>query len=519
MEGTIYSLIPAVLMLILVIATRKVILSLGAGIILGALMLSQFNILEGAQAIWSNFYSIFISEGALNTGNLYLLTFLLLLGVTTAFMTASGGSRAFGRWAVQRIQTRRGAKLVPALLGIIIFIDDYFNALAVGQVARPVTDRYKISRAKLAYYIDSTSAPITVISPISSWGAYIIGTIGSILAANEIVQYQALEAFIKMIPANLYVFAALLLVFLTIFLKLDLGAMRTHERRAVSTGELTNPKNGVAPGDLNNEFKEHDHGRISHLVLPIAALILGTVGSMVVSGMQNTEGSLSLLSIFENTNVNISLFIGGLVAVLVSAGLYINQPKPKSGMGHVTFEGFKAMLPAIYILIFAWMIGDVIGQLETGEYLAEQVERSSISNAYLPLLLFIVSGFMALSTGTSWGTFGIMLPIAGEIAAVTDVTLILPALSAVLAGSVFGDHCSPISDTTILSSTGAGSNHIDHVMTQLPYALIAAFAAAVGYIVLGFTGQIMLPLIVTLATVTLVSLLTHMVLRDKTIKD
>ncbi|MGV2621639.1 Na+/H+ antiporter NhaC family protein [Halobacillus sp. ACCC02827] len=511
MEGTIYSLIPAILMLILVLVTRKVILSLGIGIIVGAFMLTQMDIGAGIGLIWSIFSTIFYSEGALNSGNIYLLSFLLLLGVTTAFMTASGGSKAFGKWAVKRIRTRQGATLVPALLGIVIFIDDYFNALAVGQVAKPVTDRYRVSRAKLAYYIDSTSAPITVISPISSWGAYIIGTIGSILAANEITEYGAFEAFVLMIPANLYVFAALLLVFLTIYMRLDFGPMRSHEIRAQKTGELTNPEKGDIPGDLNDEFEEHNNGKISHLILPIVALVVGTVAMMFYTGIQATEGSATLLDAFANTNVNISLFTGGLVSVLVAGGLYISQPKPKSGLGHVFTEGLKAMLPAIYILVFAWMIGDVISQLQTGEFLANQFTEASIDIAYLPLIIFLLSGFMALSTGTSWGTFGIMLPIAGEIAAVTDPSMILPALSAVLAGSVFGDHCSPISDTTILSSTGAGSNHIDHVMTQLPYALLAALGATVGYLVLGFTGQVWIPLVLAMAIVAVIAMVIHKV--------
>ncbi|MCA0971754.1 Na+/H+ antiporter NhaC family protein [Halobacillus litoralis] len=501
MEGTFYSLIPAVLMLVLVLLTRKVILSLGIGIVVGAFMLTDLNIVEGISLIVSIFTAIFY-DGGLNMGNLYLLSFLFLLGVTTAFMTASGGSRAFGKWAVERIQTRRGAKLIPAVLGIIIFIDDYFNALAVGQVARPVTDRYKVSRAKLAYFIDSTSAPITVISPISSWGAYIIGTIGSILVANEVTDFGGFEAFIRMIPANFYVFAALLLVFLTIFMKLDVGPMKKHERRAMEKGELTDPEQGDVPGDLGDEFKEHGKGKIYHLILPIVALIAGTVISMIVTGVRNTtEGPVDALAIFANTNVNISLFAGGLASVVLAAVLYIIQSGEKSSMGHVLIQGLKAMLPAIYILVFAWMIGTIIDNLGTGEYLAQLFTEANISVAYLPLIIFLLSGFMALSTGTSWGTFGIMLPIAGEIAAVTDVTMMIPALSAVLAGSVFGDHCSPISDTTILSSTGAGSNHIDHVLTQLPYALVAAGAAAVGYIVLGLTGSIWMPLILTLAIV------------------
>ncbi|MFQ3544772.1 Na+/H+ antiporter NhaC family protein [Halobacillus rhizosphaerae] len=509
MEGTIYSLIPAILMLVLVVVTRKVILSLGVGILVGAFMLTTFNIWKGIELIWSKFAAIFVSDGALNTGNVYLLSFLLLLGITTAFMTASGGSQAFGKWAVSHIKTRRGAKLIPVVLGIIIFIDDYFNALAVGQVARPVTDRYKVSRAKLAYYIDSTSAPVTVISPISSWGAYIIGTIGSILAANEITEYHALEAFVRMIPANLYVFAALLLVFLTVYMKLDFGPMKEHEDRAKKTGKLINPAKGDVPGDLNDEFKEHENGKMIYLVLPIVILVLGTIGSMLVTGIKSSPEEVSLLSIFANTNVNISLFIGGILAVAAAAILYTIQAEPKSSIGHVTWQGIKAMLPAIYILVFAWMIGDIISQLGTGEYLAGKFSEESINPAFLPFLIFIISGFMALATGTSWGTFGIMLPIAGEIAAVTDVTLVLPALSAVLAGSVFGDHCSPISDTTILSSTGAGANHIDHVMTQLPYAGLAAGAAAIGYLVLGFTGQIWLPLGITLLLVLGVGIMIH----------
>ncbi|WP_077624937.1 Na+/H+ antiporter NhaC family protein [Sediminibacillus massiliensis] len=492
MEGTIYSLIPAVLMLVLVIATRRVLLSLGAGVVVGALMLHNFQLTGTLKEIWGVFKNIFVSEGSLNLGNLYLFGFLILLGMTTAFMTASGGSKAFGEWAINKIKTRKGAQLMPAVLGIIIFIDDYFNSLAVGQVARPLTDRYKISRAKLAYFIDSTSAPITVISPISSWGAYIIGTLGSILAANEITDYAPLEAFVRMIPFNLYAFAAILMVFLVATLKLDIGAMKRHEVRAVDTGQLVDPERGDVPGDLNDVFEANQNGKISYLITPILALIVGTIGAMVVTGIQNTDGTPGILDIFANTNVNISLFTGGLIAVVAAFVLYLNQSGEKSPSGKVFLEGMKAMLPALYILVLAWMIGSVIDSLGTGEYLAGTIADSSLNPAFLPFIVFLVAGFMALATGTSWGTFGIMLPIAAEIAALTDVSLVLPALAAVLAGSVFGDHCSPISDTSILSSTGAGSNHIDHVLTQLPYAFISAAAAGIGYLVLGITGQALL---------------------------
>lgn len=509
MEGTIYSLIPAVLMLILVLLTRRVLLSLGIGVLIGALIIHDFNAITAITEIWTVFYGIFVSEGALNLGNFYLLGFLILLGITTAFMTASGGSKAFGEWAIKKIKSRKGAQVLTAILGIIIFIDDYFNSLAVGQVARPLTDRYKISRAKLAYFIDSTSAPVTVISPISSWGAYIIGTLGGIFAANGLTNYEPLAAFIKMIPLNMYAFAALFLVFLVAFLKMDIGPMKKHEQRALGTGQLVDPEKPDVPGDLNKEFDPHTNGKVYHLIIPIASLVVGTVAAMMVTGTMAAEGPVDILAVFRNTNVNISLFLGGILAVVTALLLHAKQSKPRSSVGVVFLEGTKAMLPAIYILVLAWMIGTIIETLETGEYLAHLLEQSALNTAFLPLIIFVVAGFMALATGTSWGTFGIMLPIAAEITAVTDVSLLLPALSAVLAGSVFGDHCSPISDTTILSSTGAGSNHIDHVITQLPYAFIAAAAAAVGYLIVGITGQVYLALSITIGIVLLVGIFIH----------
>ncbi|WP_053218760.1 Na+/H+ antiporter NhaC family protein [Virgibacillus senegalensis] len=509
MEGTIYSLIPALLMLVLVLATRKVLLSLGAGVLIGALMLHDFSLPQSVNEIWLVFSTIFYAEGAWNTGNLYLLLFLLLLGIVTAFLTASGGSRAFGEWAIRKIKTRKGAQLMPAVLGVIIFIDDYFNSLAVGQIARPLTDRHRISRAKLAYFIDSTSAPITVISPISSWGAYIIGTLGSILAANEITDYGPLHAFVAMIPLNIYAFAALLLVFLTAFLRIDIGSMKNHEKRAMETGQLTDPNRGEIAGDLEQSFSDNVKGKIYHLIIPILLLIVGTVAFMIGTGINNTEGQADVLDIFANTDVNLSLFWGGVIAAAGAVILYSMQKSPKTNIGIVCIEGIKAMLPAIYILVLAWMIGSIIDSLATGEYLANLVQHVSLNPAFLPFLIFIVAGFMALATGTSWGTFGIMLPIAAEIAALTDIDLVLPALAAVLAGSVFGDHCSPISDTSILSSTGAGSNHIDHVLTQLPYALIAAGASTIGYLTLGITGQTWLALLLALAIIVVTALIIH----------
>ncbi|WP_085991463.1 Na+/H+ antiporter NhaC family protein [Oceanobacillus senegalensis] len=507
MEGTFYSLIPAILMLVLVLLTRKVLLSLGAGIIIGALFIHDFNIIGSIQEIWTVFYEIFISDGGLNTGNLLLLGFLILLGIMTAFLQASGGSRTFGEWMKQRVKTRKGAQLMTGVLGILIFIDDYFNSLAVGQIARPLTDRHQISRAKLAYIVDSTSAPITVISPISSWGAYIIGILGGMFAANGINDLQPLEAFIQMIPLNFYAISAVVLVFLVAYLKIDIGPMRKHEDRAIETGELLDPNQNKVPGDLSDEFEGHPKGKVYHLLIPILVLVIGTVISMVVTGANGSEYDVTLLSIFANTNVNLSLFIGGVAAVAMSFIFHIGQSAPKSNLFKILLEGSKTMLPAIYILILAWMIGSIIGTLETGEYLAQLFNEMHVGSAMLPILFFIIAGFMALATGTSWGTFGIMLPIAAEVAAVTDIDMLLPSLAAVLAGSVFGDHCTPISDTTILSSTGAGANLMDHVITQLPYATIAATVAMLGYLLVGFTNQVLLSFALSIILVIIISLI------------
>lgn len=496
-------------MLVLVLLTRKVLLSLGAGILVGALFIHDFAIADSLKEIWFAFWEIFYTEGSVNTGNLLLLGFLLLLGIMTALLQASGGSRAFGEWMIKRVKTRAGAQVMTAVLGIIIFIDDYFNALAVGQIARPLTDRHKISRAKLAYFIDSTSAPVTVLSPISSWGAYIIGILGSLFAANEITSIQPLEAFVKMIPLNLYALGSLLLVFLVAYFKMDIGPMRTHEKRALETGKLINPKRSKVSGDLSDTFESHKNGKVYHLIIPIGVLVLVTVLSMFVTGIRASDGNATLLTIFAKTDVNLSLFIGGLVAVLTSLLFHLQHSRPRAHTLKVFIEGIKTMLPAIYILLLAWMIGSIIGTLETGEFLAQIVNDASISPSMLPLLFFLIAGGMALATGTSWGTFGIMLPIAAEVTAITDMDMLLPSLAAVLAGSVFGDHCTPISDTTILSSTGAGANHIDHVLTQIPYAFIAAGSACVGYLLIGLTNLVFLPLLVSFAVAIGICVLLH----------
>ncbi|HAQ06794.1 MAG TPA: sodium:proton antiporter [Bacillus bacterium] len=500
MENTIFSLLPPLLAILMVVITRRVLLSLGAGIVAAAFLLADFNFVQTFSIMADAIKGIFIADGELNTYSLYIILFLLLLGIITAFISISGGSRAFGEWAMKRVKTRVGAQLVGAILGVIIFIDDYFNALAVGQVTRPITDRQKVSRAKLAYLIDSTSAPVCVISPISSWGAYIIALIGTILVAHGVTDYSAFSAFMQIVPMNFYALAALAMVFIVVLRNVEIGPMKVHEERAMNEG-IVYPQDKPVPGELKDDLPTSSKGQVGDLVWPIVALVVGTVGAMLWTGMNAVEGEATILAIFENTDVTKSLVIGGLLGLAVAMILFVRQAVVLKGVeanvfGRGVLEGIKAMLPAIYILLFAWVIVDLIGRLETGTYLAGLVERSNLDISFLPFLLFIVAGIMAFSTGTSWGSFGILLPIAGEIAAATDITMLLPALAAVLGGAVFGDHCSPISDTTILSSTGAGSNHIDHVMTQLPYALISAAIASVGFLVIGFTGSTMIALVI-----------------------
>ncbi|MDQ0159518.1 Na+/H+ antiporter NhaC family protein [Alkalibacillus salilacus] len=499
MEETFWSLLPPFIMILLVLLTRRVLLSLGAGIVVGALMVESYDILGTLERIWFSFQNLFYAEGAWDIWSVQLIIFLLLLGILIAFLTATGGAQAFGQWAVNRVRTRKGSQYTTGLLGVAIFIDDYFNSLTIGQVSRPITDRQNVSRAKLAYLIDSTSAPVTVLTPISSWGAYIIGIIATIISTHELTELSALTTFVQMIPYNFYAIAAVMLVFLAIFFKLEIGPMKKHEQRAEASGTLIDPENPDVPGDLKGGVKENGHGRVYHLLLPLLVLLVTTITMMVITGIQGSEDGVTLVSTFANTDVNLSLVLGGTLAVILSMILYAVQPGEKTNFFSVTWEGIKAMLPAVYILILAWMIVAIIEAIGTDDYLVGIVEEASLNAAYLPVMIFLIAGVTAFATGTSWGTFGLMLPIAGSMAVELDPTLLVPALSAVLAGSVFGDHCSPISDTSVLSSTGAGSNHIDHIVTQIPYALIAATSTILGYLAFALTSSVIIGLVVTIA--------------------
>lgn len=484
------SLLPPVVAILLAIVTRRVLFSLGVGILLGVVLITDFSVMSSGQYLGEQVVGLFWDDGSINSWNIYLLGFLILLGMITALITVSGAAKAFADWARTKIRNKRDAKLLTMFLGCVVFIDDYFNSLVVGSVARPLTDRYYISRSKLAYLLDSTAAPICVISPVSSWGAYIIALIGGILTAHGFTDSGHLSVFIQMIPMNFYAIFALLLLLCVAFMGLDIGPMRQHELNA-QKGNLYDEAKGLPPG-ANSDLPEADNGKILGLFLPITVLVFATFYFMVSSGGDALAAKgleFSILGAFENTDVASSLFFGAAIGLASTLALVLIQGLNKSYILKGMVAGARSMLPAIYILLFAWTIAGVIGQLETGKYMAS-LATGNIPFALLPAVLFVLAGLTAFSTGTSWGTFGIMLPIAADMAMGTHTNMMLPMLASVLAGAVFGDHCSPISDTTILSSTGANCHHIDHVITQLPYALIVAVISLAGYTVLGFTESL-----------------------------
>ena len=494
MPDSVLSLVPPVLAIALVLVTRRVLPSLGAGILAGLLLLHHFDPIASLSHLLTIVAGLFVSDGGLNTDKVYNLVFLVFLGMTASLVTVCGGSRAFGEWAVRRVTTRRAAGLVPALLGIAIFIDDYFNALVVGNVSRPLTDRHGISRAKLAYLVDSTSAPVCVLMPISSWGAYIVSMLSGIFAAHGMTTVGSLEGFARMVPMNYYAITTLFAVLAVTVLRIDFGPMRKHENRAQSGEGLgaldTSSGHTGSSASLEHAASGNEaarvEGKIRDLVVPIVVLVVTTVVAMVLTGIRDTEGAVTALTVFENTDVPTSLLCGSILGWIAAVVLSRRRKVTRAALGRGFRSGIRSMLPAMWILLFAWTIIEVVSAVGTGDYLASLVS-GRMNLALLPMALFVLAGFMSLSTGTSWGTFGVVLPIAGDIVAATDPQLMLPSLAAVLAGAIFGDHCSPISDTTILSSAGAQMHHIDHVTTQLPYAIAVGAIATAGYLVLGLT--------------------------------
>ncbi len=505
-SSSIWSVVPALLALLLAIITRRVILSLSIGIVVGAIMLAGGNVIDAFVHLKNSVFSLVYKEEGLNSNNVNIILFLLLLGILTALLSISGSNQAFADWAQQHIKGKRGAKLMAAALVFVTFIDDYFHSLAVGAIARPVTDKFKVSRAKLAYILDSTAAPMCVLMPISSWGAYIITLIAGLLTTYGITNYTPLGAFMAMSAMNFYAIFSMILVFAVAYFSINLGSMTRFEQQAEQAEQLETEQQIVETS-----------GSVMNLILPIITLIFATLAMMMYTGNQVLAESgkpFDVLGAFENTTVGISLVVGGLSALIVATVLIVLGRKVSLKDYIKSYAiGSKSMFGAITILFFAWTINGIVSDMQTGKYLSSLV-AGNIDPAFLPVILFTLGAAMAFSTGTSWGTFGIMLPIAAAMAANAEPALLLPCLSAVMAGAVCGDHCSPISDTTILSSTGAQCNHMDHVTSQLPYAMTIAVASAGGYLVLGFTTSALLAFVTT----AVVLLILIILFRSKSLK-
>ena len=408
--------------------------------------------------------------------NVGILIFLVILGAIVALMNKAGGSAAFGRWASGKIKTRVGAQLATIALGVLIFIDDYFNCLTVGSVMRPVTDKHKVSRAKLSYLIDATAAPICIIAPISSWAAAVTGFVEG---------EDGFSLFIRAIPYNYYALLTIVMMIAMVILKVEFGPMARHEKNAAEKGDLFTTQERPYAG-MEHADKITTNGRVIDLVIPIISLIVCCVIGMIYTG-GFFEG-VDFITSFSQSDASVGLALGGFFGLLVTIVLYLLR---KVLNFHEIMscipEGFKAMVPAILILTFAWTLKAMTDSLGAAEFV-EGVMKNAAGGlmSMLPAIIFLVGCFLAFATGTSWGTFGILIPIVVAVFENTNPTLMIISISACMAGAVCGDHCSPISDTTIMASAGAQCDHVNHVSTQLPYALVCAAVSFVTYIIAGF---------------------------------
>ena len=479
--NTALSLLPPVIAIALALITKEVYSSLFIGIVVGGLLHSNFSF-EGTVIVS-------VLSDSYNVG---ILVFLVILGAMVCLMNKAGGSAAFGRWAQGHIKSRVGAQLATIVLGCLIFIDDYFNCLTVGSVMRPVTDKYKVSRAKLAYIIDATAAPICIIAPISSWAAAVAG-----FAEDG----QGLNLFIRAIPFNFYAILTVVMMVGMVLMKTEFGLMGKFEENAVENGDLFSGSNPYAM--MDDEVVE-DKGRVMDLVVPIVVLVIFCVIGMIYSG--GFFSGTSFVDAFSSSDASVGLMLGSAFALVVAFIYYlIRKSMSFRDMMNCIPEGFKAMVPAIMILTFAWSLKAMTDSLGA-KYFVRDFVRSSADGMqmFLPAIVFVVGCLLAFATGTSWGTFGILIPIVQNVFPM-DNPLSIVCISACMAGAVCGDHCSPISDTTIMASAGAQCDHVNHVSTQLPYAITAAVVSCVSYIVAGFIPNafIALPISIVLMIGTL----------------
>lgn len=480
MYSTFWALVPPIVAIGLALITKEVYISLFIGIVFGGLFYSNFNL----EKTFTTVFQDGMIEKLSNPNNIGILIFLVILGIMVSLMNKVGGSAAYGRWASSKIKSRRGALLSTFGLGALIFVDDYFNCLTVGSVMRPVTDKFKISRAKLAYIIDATAAPICIIAPISSWAAAVTGVVEG---------YDGLALFVKAIPYNFYALLTIVMVIAMAVMNFDFGPMKLHEENA-KRGDLYTTEDRPYAHMENQEVI--GKGKVIDLILPVAVLIVSCICGMIYTG-GFFSGEANFIMAFANCDASIGLVYGSFIALVITFFIYIpRKVLTFNEFAEALSEGFKSMVPAIMILIFAWTLSGMTQMLGADVFVANIVAGKAESfQLFLPALIFLISVGLAFSTGTSWGTFGILLPIIVAILDPTSEMLII-AISACLAGAVCGDHISPISDTTIMASTGAQCNHLNHVSTQLPYALIVAGVSFFGYILAAFiqNAWIVLPI-------------------------
>ncbi len=487
-KGTLWSLFPPVIAIGLALITKEVYSSLFVGILSGGIIY--------AAASGTGFEGTFkavVQDGLItnlsNAYNVGILVFLVVLGIIVVLMNKAGGSCAYGEWAAAHIKGRRGAALSTFFLGVLIFVDDYFNCLTVGSVMRPITDKHNISRSKLAYLIDSTAAPICIIAPISSWAAAVSGTVEGV---------NGISLFINTIPYNLYAFLTILMVIFISVSDTDYGPMKIHEDNA-KNGDIFTTKNNTYEQDAQPVT---ERGRVIDLILPVAVLIVFCVVGMIYTG--GFFSGTDFVTAFANCDAAYGLSLGSISALIVIIAYYMLRRVLKFNecMDSIA-AGFKQMVPAILILTFAWTLKTMTNHLEAGAFVSGVVQSATALSVLLPVILFVVAVGLAFATGTSWGTFGILIPIVtsvfeAELANVSQTgeipSMVIICISACLAGAVCGDHCSPISDTTIMASTGAQCDHVNHVSTQLPYALTVAAVCVVGYLLSGFVHNVFIEL-------------------------
>lgn len=487
-KGTLWSLFPPVIAIGLALITKEVYSSLFVGILSGGIIY--------AAASGTGFEGTFkavVQDGLItnlsNAYNVGILVFLVVLGIIVVLMNKAGGSRAYGEWAAAHIKSRRGVALSTFFLGVLIFVDDYFNCLTVGSVMRPITDKHNISRSKLAYLIDSTAAPICIIAPISSWAAAVSGTVEGV---------NGISLFINTIPYNLYAFLTILMVIFISVSDTDYGPMKIHEDNA-KNGDIFTTKNNTYEQDAQPVT---ERGKVIDLILPVAVLIVFCVVGMIYTG--GFFSGTDFVTAFANCDAAYGLSLGSISALIVIIAYYMLRRVLKFNecMDSIA-AGFKQMVPAILILTFAWTLKTMTNHLEAGAFVSGVVQSATALSVLLPVILFVVAIGLAFATGTSWGTFGILIPIVtsvfeAELANVSQTgeipSMVIICISACLAGAVCGDHCSPISDTTIMASTGAQCDHVNHVSTQLPYALTVAAVCVVGYLLSGFVHNVFIVL-------------------------